>query len=91
MRSAKFTDQPQYSAMVAGTNSDASATSPAHTTPSTSADGDPGVGERVGGQPGPLLEGQRGRAGELPLRRPLGDADDARVPPEAHVTRGIVR
>ncbi len=36
IRSARFTDQPQYSAMVAGTNSDASATSPAHTRPSTS-------------------------------------------------------
>ncbi len=41
MRSAKFTDQPQYSAMVAGTNSDASATSPAHTRPSTSDDAMP--------------------------------------------------
>src|SRR6476660_3261519 len=41
MRSAKFTDQPQYSAIVAGTNRDVSATSPAHTTPSTSADGIP--------------------------------------------------
>src|SRR3954451_18371328 len=41
MRSAKFTDQPQYSATVAGTNSDASATSPAQTTPSMSADGIP--------------------------------------------------
>ncbi len=41
---------------------------------------DAGVGQCVGGEPGPLLHGERRRAGELALRGALGDPDDARLP-----------
>ena len=39
------------------------------------------VGESVGGEPGPLLDGERRGAVELALGGSLGDADDARVSP----------
>src|SRR3954471_20982810 len=72
VRSAKFTDQPQYSAMVAGRKSEASATSPAHTRPSTSAGARPPGGRAAGagpapcavvGEAGPVTPGPDGRKG----------------------------
>ena len=44
------------------------------------------IGEGVGGEPGPLLDGERRGAVELPLGGSLGDADDARVSRPPHAT-----
>ena len=44
---------------------------------------DAGVGERVSRELGPLLDGERRRAGELALAGLLGDPDDARVSTKA--------
>src|SRR4051794_41630879 len=66
VRSAKFTDQPQYSAMVAGRKSEASATSPAHTRPSTSAGPAPAPAAGARGAPGPPSPGRAGGAVAIP-------------------------
>ena len=75
-RSAKFTDQPQYSAIVAGTNSDDSKTSPrAARCRRPRAASMPGVGQGLGGQLRPLLEGEPALTDEGALGPVLGGTD----------------
>src|SRR4051794_11763476 len=82
VRSAKFTDQPQYSAMVAGRKSEASATSPAHTRPSTSAGSMPASARAAAASPAPTSLVSEGGPLNFPSDgRPAVPTMDASPPP----------